>query len=195
MCSDESWPPRSPPRSLRTMQAIEPLVDEDRAGPGRGRPDRSQCCRLRRVRMSGTILLRGMRHLFLRVILWWLQKRRKRQSAATLTRAPCAASFSFSSGRADIARSLRSAAWISPGMSHPRQGARNQSPTPLAGDTLSMLRRGHGVAQTSLIRHKRKRLSAPPSNVAADGALASCRYVRGIASPVTSSARSALRCS
>ena len=57
----------------------------------------------------GTILLRGMRRLFLRVILW---RRQKRQSAATLTWAPCAASFSFSSGRV-ISLVSASAAWMS----------------------------------------------------------------------------------
>ncbi len=58
----------------------------------------------------GTILLRGMRRLFLRVILW---RRQNRQSAATLTWAPCAASFSFSSGRV-ISLVSASAAWMSP---------------------------------------------------------------------------------
>jgi hypothetical protein len=58
----------------------------------------------------GTILLGGMRRLFLRVILW---RRQKRQSAATLTWAPCAASFCFSSGRV-ISLVSASAAWISP---------------------------------------------------------------------------------
>src|SRR3954464_13772367 len=63
----------------------------------------------------GTILLGGMRRLFftrdlvfLRVI-WW--RRQKRQSALTLTKAPCSAKHAFNSGRVMSGTSAR-AAWI-----------------------------------------------------------------------------------
>src|SRR5215216_8169697 len=54
------------------------------------------------------VLLGGMRRLFLRVILW---RRQKRQSALTLTCAPCWAKRAFNSGRVMSATSVR-AAWI-----------------------------------------------------------------------------------
>src|SRR3954466_3015419 len=57
----------------------------------------------------GTILLGGMRRLFLRVILW---RGQKRQSALTLTKAPCSASRVFNSGRV-MSGTAASAAWIS----------------------------------------------------------------------------------
>src|SRR5215212_8855834 len=44
----------------------------------------------------GPVLLGGVRRLFLRVIRW---RRQKRQSAVTLTWAPCSAKRAFSSGR------------------------------------------------------------------------------------------------
>src|SRR3954466_663268 len=56
----------------------------------------------------GTILLGGMRRLFLRAI-WW--RRQKRQSALTLTKAPCSAKHAFNSGRVMSGTSAR-AAWI-----------------------------------------------------------------------------------
>src|SRR5215207_972804 len=55
------------------------------------------------------VLLGGMRRLFLRVILW---RRQKRQSALTLTCAPCWASRAFNSGRV-MSGTSASAAWIS----------------------------------------------------------------------------------
>src|SRR4051794_14950935 len=56
----------------------------------------------------GPILLGGMRRLFLRVI--WC-RRQKRQSALTLTWAPCSAKRAFSSGRVMSGTSSK-AAWI-----------------------------------------------------------------------------------
>src|SRR5215213_11913690 len=57
----------------------------------------------------GPILLGGMRRLFLHVILW---RRQKRQSALTLTWAPCSAKRAFSSGSVMSGTSAK-AAWIS----------------------------------------------------------------------------------
>src|SRR5215210_7165018 len=54
------------------------------------------------------VLLGGMRRLFLRVI--WC-RRQKRQSALTLTKAPCAAKRAFNSGRV-MSGTSASAAWI-----------------------------------------------------------------------------------
>jgi hypothetical protein len=56
----------------------------------------------------GPVLLGGMRRLFLRVILC---RRQKRQSALTLTTAPCAAKRAFNSGRV-MSGTSASAAWI-----------------------------------------------------------------------------------
>jgi hypothetical protein len=56
----------------------------------------------------GPVLLGGIRRLFLRVI-WW--RRQKRQSALTLTWAPCSASRAFNSGRV-MSGTSASAAWI-----------------------------------------------------------------------------------
>jgi hypothetical protein len=55
------------------------------------------------------VLLGGMRRLFLRVI--WC-RRQKRQSALTLTRAPCSAKRAFNSGKV-MSGTSASAAWIS----------------------------------------------------------------------------------
>jgi hypothetical protein len=56
----------------------------------------------------GPVLLGGMRRLFLRVI--WC-RRQKRQSALTLTKAPCWAKRAFNSGRV-MSGTSASAAWI-----------------------------------------------------------------------------------
>jgi len=57
----------------------------------------------------GPVLLGRVRRLFLRVILC---RRQKRQSALTLTKAPCSAKRAFNSGRV-ISGTSASAAWIS----------------------------------------------------------------------------------
>src|SRR3954452_2345889 len=73
----------------------------------------------------GTILLGGMRRLFLRVILC---RRQKRQSALTLTKAPCSAKRALNSGRVMSGTSSK-AAWISSA----RASVRRESRSPPCG--------------------------------------------------------------
>src|SRR3954463_1787483 len=65
------------------------------------------------------VLLGGMRGLFLRVILC---RRQKRQSALTLTCAPCSAKRAFNSGRV-ISGTSAKAAWISSAWASVRRGS------------------------------------------------------------------------
>jgi hypothetical protein len=67
------------------------------------------------------VLLGRVRGLFLRVILWRWQKR---QSALTLTWAPCSASRVFNSGRV-MSGASASAAWISSAWASVRRESRS----------------------------------------------------------------------
>src|SRR4051812_40794657 len=105
----------------------------------------------RRLRMSGRSCSAACAVFFLRVI-WW--RRQKRQSALTLTKAPCSAKHAFNSGRVMSGTSAR-AAWIS---SAPRFDARaGRRPAAWAGHPRRL-----GASPANGSRWRRSRRTGPP---------------------------------